>query len=140
MTLQQRAIFHLSFPVTSLEASLAFYQRYLGATVGRQTGDWADVILFGHQLTLHHAPSQVLAPSARGVRHFGAILGWEQWEAVCARALSFSPALADGIQRRLVGEPGEHAKLLLEDPDGNMIEIKAYRDLDSVSPALQPQS
>jgi uncharacterized protein len=140
MTLQQRAIFHLSFPVTSLEAALGFYQRCLGATVGRHTGDWADVILFGHQLTLHHAPSQVLARSARGVRHFGAILDWEQWEAVCARALSFSPALADSIQHHLVGEPGEHAKLLLEDPDGNVVEIKAYRNLDSVSAALQRPS
>lgn len=140
MTLQQRTIFHLSFPVTSLDASLDFYQRCLSATVGRHTGDWADVILFGHQLTLHHEPSQVLARSARGVRHFGAILDWEQWEAVCARALGFSPALAGNIQHHLAGESGEHAKLLLKDPDGNVVEIKAYRNLDSVSAALQLQS
>jgi uncharacterized protein len=137
MTFQQRAIFHLSFPVSSLEAALGFYQRCLGATVGRHTGEWADVVLFGHQLTLHNQPSQVLARSARGVRHFGAILGWEDWQAIRSRVISFNPALAENIQHRLAGEPAEHVKLLLEDPDGNVIELKAYRNLGSVSPALE---
>lgn len=54
-----------------------------------------------------------------------------------SRVISFSPALAEKIQYRLAGEPGEHVKLLLEDPDGNVIEIKAYRDLGSISPALE---
>jgi uncharacterized protein len=136
MTLHKRAVFHLSFPVSSLEAALAFYEHCLGATVGRHMGEWADVVLFGHQVTLHNQPSQVLARSARGVRHFGVILDWEDWQAVRTRVISFSPALAENIQHRLAGEPGEHVKLLLEDPDGNVIEIKAYRDLGRVSPAL----
>lgn len=136
MTFQQRAIFHLSFPVSSLEAALGFYQRCLGATVGRHMGEWADVVLFGHQITLHNQPSQVLARSARGVRHFGAILSWEDWQAIRSRVISFSPGLAENIQHRLPGESGEHVKLLLEDPDGNVVEIKAYRDLSSVFPAL----
>jgi uncharacterized protein len=131
-----RAIFHLSFPVSSLDAALGFYQRCLGATVGRHTGEWADVILFGHQVTLHNQPSQVLPRSARGVRHFGAILGWEDWQAIRSRVIAYNPALEHNIQHRLAGEPGAHVKLLLEDPDGNVIEIKAYSDLGSVSPAL----
>jgi uncharacterized protein len=133
---QQRSIFHLSFPVSSLDAALGFYQRCLGATPGRRTDEWADVVLFGHQLTLHDQPSQVLDRSARGVRHFGAILSWEDWQALRARVIGLSPALAQNIQHRLVGQSGEHVKLLLEDPDGNVIEVKAYRDLGSVFPAL----
>jgi uncharacterized protein len=134
--LERRAIFHLSFPVSSLEAALGFYQRCLGATVGRHVGEWADIVLFGHQITLHNQPSQVLPRSARGVRHFGAILTWEHWQAVRSRVIAYNPGLAANIQHRLAGEPGEHVKLLLEDPDGNVIEIKAYRDLGSISPAL----
>lgn len=130
------AIFHLSFPVSSLESALDFYQRCLGASVGRRTREWADVILFGHQLTLHEQPAQVLPRAARGVRHFGAILPWEQWEALRTTLVGCHSSASNDIQHRRVGEPEEHVKLLLEDPDGNVIEIKAYRDLGSISAAL----
>jgi extradiol dioxygenase family protein len=129
-------IFHLSFPVRRLDIALDFYQRCLGATVGRRTHEWADVILFGHQLTLHDQPSQVLPRSARGVRHFGAILPWESWEALRSRIGSYDAAMAERIQHRLAGEPEEHIKLLLEDPDGNLVEIKAYRDPGTIATAL----
>ncbi|HEX7709214.1 MAG TPA: VOC family protein [Thermoanaerobaculia bacterium] len=124
-----RSIFHLSFPVTSLSASLEFYLSVLGATVGRRTDGWADVIVFGHQLTLHELPDQVLPREQQGVRHFGAILDWSEWEALPAN-LPVSPQL------REAGTDREHVKLLLEDPDGYVIEIKAYRNLDTISPRL----
>jgi hypothetical protein len=130
----RRAIFHLSFPVTSLAASLDFYETCFGAQRGRDAQGWSDVILFGHQLTLHEQPAQVLAREARGVRHFGAIVGWPELEAlrerVAARGVAASFVLRDA------GLPGEHAKLLLEDPDANLIEIKAYRSLASISDGL----
>jgi uncharacterized protein len=129
----QPAIFHLSFPVTSLARSLAFYRDCLGATSGRSTDTWVDVILFGHQLTLHEQPEQVLPREQRGVRHFGAILGWDAWEQVKARALAHDPALQAAIHWRALGQPEEHVKFLLEDPDGNLVEIKAYRRLQTVS-------
>ena len=77
-----QAIFHLSFPVRSLQAAREFYCKYLGASVGRDNGDWLDILLFGHQITLHERPAEVLAPESRGVRHFGAILPWDQWQAL----------------------------------------------------------
>ena len=122
------AIFHLSFPVRSLADSLAFYEHALGGRRGRSAENWVDVILFGHQLTLHELPAQVLPREARGVRHFGAILGWNELEALRARI--------DAAARRYVlrdaGLPTEHAKLLVEDPDGNLVEIKAYRSTSPV--------
>lgn len=133
---EQRAIFHLSFPVVSLPAALEFYQARLGASLGRTEAAWADVILFGHQLTLHDQPDQVLPQEARGGRHFGAILDRPRWEAVRDRLVAYNPALEAGIRHRLTGEPGEHVKLLLEDPDANLIEIKAYRNLATVAEAL----
>ncbi len=76
----KRPIFHLSFPVLDLDAAKTFYRDVLGATVGRDNGKWADIVLFGHQLTLHNRPSEVLASDQRGVRHFGVILSWQEWE------------------------------------------------------------
>lgn len=137
---EPRAIFHLSFPVSSLDAALDFYCRYLGASIGRRSGEWTDVVLFGHQITLHQQPSQVLPRSARGVRHFGAILSWQQWEWLRARLLTLDPALTERIQHRAPGTMEEHVKLLLEDPDGNLIELKAYKDLRSISTALGEES
>lgn len=134
---QKPAIFHLSFPVRSLEASVAFYRQCLGASIGRSSVEWADVILFGHQLTLHNQPEQVLPREERGVRHFGAILTWDHWEIVRARVLAYQPSLEANIRHRLPGEPGEHVKLLLEDPDGNLIEIKAYTRIETVAPQLK---
>ncbi len=129
------AIFHLSFPVSSLRASLDFYERCLGARRGRATEGWVDVILFGHQITLHERPDQVLGRQLRGVRHFGAIIGWDLVDALRRRIDAHEPRIEASIVHRDVGLPSEHVKLLLEDPDANLIEIKAYRDIRSVSEA-----
>lgn len=133
---EDRSIFHLSFPVADLAATLSFYTECLGAGIGRARENWADVVFFGHQLTVHGLPDQVAPRASRGVRHFGAILGWEAWHRAKNRALAYDPAFAAGVSYREVGTPREHAKLLLEDPDGNLIELKAYRDVGSISGAL----
>lgn len=132
-----RSIFHLSFPVRSLDDSIAFYRGCLGATVGRRQPGWADVLLFGHQLTLHDKPDQVMPAHARGVRHFGAILDWDAWEAVRSRVLAWPSSSAAHIRHLHPGVPNEHVKLLLEDPDGNLIELKAYRNLATLDASIE---
>ena len=132
----KRAIFHLSFPVTSLDASLAFYQANFGAAPGRREDDWGDLVLFGHQITLHERPDEVRPRSERGVSHFGVILDWDAWERLRKALIAHAPDLADRVSHRLVGTPGEHCKLLVEDPDGYLIEVKAYRNVSSISAAL----
>jgi extradiol dioxygenase family protein len=129
-------VFHLSFPVASLDAALDFYTRCLGATPGRRTEDWCDVLLFGHQLTLHEQPAQVLPRAQRGVRHFGAILDEATFAAVRARLETHAPPAPAVHSLREAGTPREHAKLLVEDPDGNLVELKAYRDAATV---LEPR-
>jgi extradiol dioxygenase family protein len=119
------AIFHLSFPVSDLAASLAFYETRLAAQRGRSGDGWTDVILFGHQLTLHARPEQVLPREAHGVRHFGAILPWAELERLRDRLQADAADLR--VLHRDAGGSDEHLKLLLDDPDGNLIELKAYR-------------
>jgi extradiol dioxygenase family protein len=120
-------IFHLSFPVRDLEESLAFYIGRLGGVPGRRTDLWADVGLFGAQLTLQHKPADVAGPMPRS-RHFGATLGWRAWEALSESLDGFvEPPHVDheGTER-------EQAKAMLRDPSGNLIEIKAYRHPSAV--------
>lgn len=76
----ERHCFHLALPVTDLGASERFYVDVLGAHIGRRTDAWIDVLLRGHQLTLHERPDEVLPCEAQGVRHFGVTLPWDVWE------------------------------------------------------------
>jgi uncharacterized protein len=132
-----QAVFHLSFPVRSLVRSLAFYADLLGGTVGRREPGWIDVILFGHQLTLHERPEQVLDPDAQGVRHFGALLDEADWLALRARAVMQAPNAVVGVQERDAGTAHAQRKLLLRDPDGQLLEFKWYADRGVVAPMLR---
>lgn len=127
------AIFHLSFPVRSLSDSLAFYETCLDAKRGRMQDGWCDVFLFGHQLTLHELPAQVAPREQRGVRHFGAIVDWARLEDIRTRVARHATAAPTWLHRD-AGLPTEHAKLLVEDPDGNLVEMKSYRDRSTVMP------
>lgn len=118
-----RPVFHLSFPVQDLEAAVAFYADVLGGVVGRRLERSVDVQLFGAQLTLQDMPGDVLDPMPRS-RHFGATIGWAEWEELSARLDRF----VEPPTRSHVGERREQAKLMITDPSGNLIEIKAYRD------------
>lgn len=121
------AIFHLSFPVRSLPAAKEFYRTFLGATVGRDNGEWCDILLFGHQLTLHERPDEVLSPEARGVRHFGAVLPWAEWEALGERLRRLGCAFVVEPTVLHAGSEQEQGKVLFCDPSDNLIEIKSYR-------------
>lgn len=127
-----RPIFHLSFPVMDLDAAKTFYCDALGATVGRDNGNWADIVLFGHQLTLHNRPSEVLPTDQRGVRHFGVILSWQEW---VSQGEKLQNKDCTFLCRPIISNSGtnqENGKMLLCDPSGNLIEIKAYRNVAAV--------
>jgi uncharacterized protein len=126
-----RAIFHLSFPVSDLDAALAFYTGPLGGVTGRREAAWADVALFDAQLTLQAQPQEVLDPMPRS-RHFGATLPWADWEALTARLDHF----IEGPRIDYAGTEREQGKAMIADPDGNLIELKAYRQPAAVLGAL----
>jgi len=127
-----RRIFHLSIPVADLMEARDFYRKYLGATIGRTGDDWTDILLWGHQITLQHRPNEVLPISEQGKRHFGVVLPWREWEALGAKLDSMG---VDFLERPVVlheSTPEEQAKLYIQDPSHNVIEIKAYRDFAGV--------
>lgn len=125
------AIFHLSFPVRDLDEGLAFYTGRLCGVPGRRAESWADVALFGAQLTLQHRPGDVTEPMPRS-RHFGATLNWAAWEELVGKLDDFVEP--PRIDHR--GTPREQGKTMVRDPSGNLIELKAYRQPDVVLGAL----
>ena len=124
-----RYIFHLSLPVSDLDEAKRFYVGVLGAVVGRENVEWLDVLLWGHQITLQRRPEEVLPPDKQGKRHFGVVLPWVEWAATVARIQDAGGQPLEPPSIEQSGTDDEHAKLYLSDPSGNVIEIKAYRDV-----------
>jgi uncharacterized protein len=125
-----RPIFHLSVPVRDLDEAVDFYRDRLGARIGRRTELFADALVFGAQVTLQNDPAGVSDPMPR-TRHFGATLPWAEWERVSA-VLAGSAPVVEGRTISYAGEPTEQGKMMISDPSGNLIEIKAYRHPEEV--------
>lgn len=127
--------FHLAFPVHDLDAARAFYEGVLGCGVGRSDARWVDFDFFGHQITAHLAPDETrpaqtneVDGDAVPVRHFGAVLSWDDWHATSRRLRDAGIAFLIEPHIRFAGEVGEQATLFLRDPSGNAIELKSFRD------------
>ena len=120
-----RPIFHLSFPVRDLPEAISFYRDELGAQIGRNDQSFADALLFGAQVTLQNDPENVLKPMPR-TRHFGETIAWSEWERLAERLCEVKH-LIEAPTVSYSGKPTEQGKLMIQDPSGNLIEIKAYR-------------
>ena len=116
-------VFHLSISVSDLDRTRAFYEQALGARVGRATERWIDLWLFGAQLTAYLRPTAVTPSPFREAQHFGATVAWEDWPSLVERA----GAVAGGFSSEPVRNAAT-AKAMIADPDGYLIEVKAYVD------------
>jgi extradiol dioxygenase family protein len=131
--------FHLAFPVHDLALARDFYGRLLGCTEGRSSDQWVDFDFYGHQVVAHLAPDDVRTASANQVdgkdvpvRHFGVILGWEEWHGLAERlrAAGVRFVIEPGI--RFAGQVGEQATMFFLDPSGNALEFKSFRDMSRI--------
>jgi extradiol dioxygenase family protein len=127
--------FHLAFPVHDLQAARAFYGGLLGCPEGRSSDAWIDFDLFGHQIVAHLAPSECGHRSTSAVdgddvpvRHFGVVLGMDQWEAMAQRLRAAGTAFVIEPHVRFKGQVGEQATMFFLDPSGNALEFKAFAD------------
>ena len=127
--------FHLAFPVSDLAATRAFYADLLGCALGREAERWIDFDFFGHQISAHLVDDLAVARSTNAVdgdqvpvRHFGAVLAWEAWQALAERLRARGVRFLIEPRIRFRGEVGEQATFFLEDPSGNALEFKSFRD------------
>jgi extradiol dioxygenase family protein len=124
----KRHIFHLSFPVFDLESSRRFYLDVMGAQVGRVNPEWMDILIWGHQITLHCLPNDVLTKDRLGKRHFGVVLPWKEWEQLAVEIKQRDGIFMKEPEVLLAGTHEEQGKYFMEDPSYNVIEIKSYRN------------
>ena len=129
--------FHLAFPVIDLAQTRSFYCAVLGCAVGRTSDCWIDFDFYGHQITAHLKPelctvtdTNLVDGDAVPVRHFGIILEWETWHQLVDRLKDQVFVIPPHI--RFAGEVGEQATLFIQDPSGNALEFKSFRDQSSI--------
>jgi len=121
--------------VNDLAATRRFYGDVLGLTEGRSAARWVDFDLFGHQISAHLVEAEEGAERTSSVdgddvpvRHFGAVLLWEDWKALAERLRRRSVDFLLEPRVRFQGEVGEQGTFFLRDPSGNALEFKAFRD------------
>lgn len=134
------APFHLAIPVHDLDAARAFYGGLLGCPEGRSSDTWVDFDLQGHQLVCHLDPHLGSRRSAvhhnlvdgHGVPvpHFGVVLDLPAWERLAERLRQAGVRFLLEPQVRFRGQPGEQGTLFFQDPSGNALEFKGFRDVD----------
>ena len=131
--------FHLAFPVKNLEATRDFFCNILECTAGRTAERWIDFNFFGHQITAHLVNydnsfeyTNTVDDKAVPTRHFGAILEWDQWQALVIRLRDFNAEFLIEPNIRFKGEVGEQATLFLKDPSGNALEFKSFKDQSQI--------
>ena len=127
--------FHLAFPVKDLEATKKFYQELIGCKVGRTSDRWIDFDFFGNQVTAHLKPEELQKAATNEVdgenvpvRHFGAILEWQQWHDMADRLREEKISFVIEPYIRFKGQPGEQATMFFYDPSGNALEFKSFKD------------
>ncbi len=132
-------LFHLAFPVDDLTRARTFYGGLLGCPEGRSSPEWVDFNFYGHQIVAHLAPGEVGHRSTSAVdgdqvpvRHFGAILAMDEWQALADKLTQAGTRFVIEPHVRFKGQVGEQATMFFLDPCGNALEFKAFQDLSQV--------
>lgn len=60
------------------------------------------------------------------VRHFGALLDWDEWQALAERLREVGILFLIEPHIRFAGQLGEQATLFIQDPSGNGLEFKVF--------------
>ncbi|MGB0908693.1 MAG: VOC family protein [Maricaulaceae bacterium] len=132
--------FHLAYPVKDIEATRVFYGALLGCPQGREAPTWIDFNFFGHQVSFHLKPEAFDAPDPTNpvdgkdvpVRHFGAILNWDEWHALADKLTRENIEFIIAPYIRFEGEIGEQATMFFLDPSGNALEFKSFKDKSQI--------
>ena len=125
--------FHLAFPVLDLEEARDFYVNTLGCSIGRESDQWIDFNLYGHQIVAHLSPNEIQDVSrsqvdgdAVPVPHFGVILENNEWQKLVDRLKTKGEDFLIEPRVRFEGKSGEQRTLFILDPSGNALEFKSF--------------
>ena len=130
--------FHLAIPVNDLDKAKEFYNGLLGAEIGRSDPTWIDFNFYGHQLVCHLIESsnaQSKNPVDQHdvpVPHFGIVLEWDTFHQLAMDLKNNKVEFIIEPTIRFKGQVGEQATLFLNDPSGNAIEFKSFKDQENL--------
>ena len=122
---------HLAIPAGDLKVTTAFYCDVLGCKTGNsEEGKWVDIDFWGNELTLHQSVERL--PTVRhdvdmgavAVPHFGIHLSESDFNDLKARIEHAGVEYLDKPYRRFIGDEFEQETFFIEDPNGNVLEMK----------------
>ena len=126
--------FHLAIPAGDLDEAIRFYCDTLGCSRGnaefKYPDAWADINFWGNELTLHETKSKQFRERHDVdmgdvcVPHFGVHLEENDFEEVKKRIEASDIDYFDKPYRRFIGSKFEQETFFVEDPNGNILEIK----------------
>ena len=62
------------------------------------------------------------------VRHFGVLMDWNDWEALHTKLTSHGVDYVIEPYVRFDGQPGEQGTFFIQDPSGNALEFKTFKN------------
>ena len=134
MTKKNIRPFHLAFPVSNINKAKKWYTSILECTVGRSSEKWIDFDLYGHQIVAHlsldkhlNSTNQVDGENVP-LRHFGVILSYNQWNTLVDKLINKDIVFLIKPQIRFKNKEGEQKTFFIQDPDGNALEFKAFKN------------
>ena len=126
--------FHLAFPVSNIKETKEWYTQVLGCSIGRESERWVDFDFFGHQISAHLSEivnsiehNQVDSKQIPS-RHFGIILAPSTWNTLSKRLTELEINFKIEPYTRFKGGKGEQSTLFIEDPSGNCLEFKSFKN------------
>ena len=125
----QHNAFHLAIPVRDLDEAQDFYVSQLGCHLARRYDDRITLDFFGDQVVCHLTPGHDPGPLTLYTRHFGVTFARQQDYRDLLRLIETRGLkVFQSSQLRFEGMVEEHETVVLEDPSGNLLEFKHYRD------------
>jgi hypothetical protein len=131
--------FHVAIPVDDVQKARVFYRDVLECEEGRSDTNWVDFNLYGHQFVIHYKPksgeethTNPVDGHAVPVPHYGVVLPWEEWEKLSKRLKDHNVEFIIEPYIRFKDKPGEQATMFFNDPCGNALEFKAFKDINQL--------
>jgi len=134
------APFHLAIPVDNVELCRTFYRDVLGCEEGRHDTLWVDFNFFGHQLVIHYKAKETKEELHTNpvdgkhvpVPHFGIVLTWNDFQNLAEQLKEKDIKFIIEPYIRFEGLVGEQATMFFNDPSGNALEFKAFKDINQL--------
>ena len=131
--------FHLAIQVRDLSEAREFYGSILECPEGRSSENWVDFNLCGHQLVCHlnktigtngkvKSHTNPVDGNSVPVPHFGVILDLDEWYKLAEKLQKKKISFVIEPTVRFKGDAGEQATMFFQDPSGNALEFKAFKD------------